>query len=455
MPEVEGEHQKEYLNMPKKTMPKSGMDAKKLLSEMEKRKAQDVDWKHGRMFSLIYNAGPEIEEVGQKAFSLYIMENGLGPFAFPSLKNFENETIAMVASMLGGDEKAAGNLTSGGSESILMSVKAARDYYRDKHPEITQPELVMPDTAHPGWDKAGHYLGIKSVHYPVNDEFEADLDALKKVITPNTIMMIASAPTYPHGVVDPIDEMGKIAQEKNIWLHVDACLGGFILPFVNKITKNIPPFDLSVPGVNSISADIHKYGFAPKGVSTVIYRNANLRRYQFFATADWPGGVYATTAVAGARNGGAIAAAWAIINHLGEEGYLKLSRQALEAAERLKQGVNKIEHLKVLGNPKATIFAIGSDKLNIFEFAERMKTRHWYLENQHLPPSIHITVSPYHAKLVDEFLGDLKDTAAEVAKLDAKDVSQMAAMYGMIGNMPDRKTAKEMALNFLSDIYKL
>ena len=440
--------------MQPKELPEKGKSKEELFKEMEDRKEEDIPWLQGRSFSLIYHGGSEVKEIGREAYAHYIAENGLGPLAFPSLKNFENEIIGMALGLLGGNDKSAGSLTSGGTESILMSVKTVRDYYRDKKPSITQPNMVIPHTAHPGWVKAAHYLGLEVIFYNVDSGYAADMDKLKSSLNENTILMVGSAPTYPHGVIDPIEEMGKIALEKEIWLHVDACLGGFILPFVRMNGHDIPPFDLSVPGVKSISADVHKYGFSPKGTSSILYKEEALRKYQFYAFADWPGGVYVTSALAGARPGGAIASAWAVMNYLGLEGYKKLAKDAMTAAQKLKDAIAAMENLHILGNPLATIMGIASDTVNIYELAEQMKNKNWYIEGQQLPPSIHITISPYHINTIDEFIGDLDEVSRKVEKLGDKDISQSAALYGMLGSLPDRKAAKNLALNFLNDIYK-
>jgi glutamate/tyrosine decarboxylase-like PLP-dependent enzyme len=268
-------------------------------------------------------------------------------------------------------------------------------------------------------------------------------------------MMVGSAFSYPHGMIDSIEDLAEIASEAGIWLHVDACVGGFVLPFLSKLGYAIPPFDFKVPGVKSISADIHKYGFTPKGASTVLYRNAELRQHQFFAYADWPGGVYATPSVSGARPGGPIAASWAVMKYLGMEGYMGLAKRAIETTKRLIQGIEDISELYVLGQPQATVFAFGSDVINVYALGEKMKTLRWYIDSQHLPPCLHMTVSPAHDSIVEPFLADLHTAVKEVAKLKAEDISGEAAMYGMIGSMPDRGAAQNFAVQYLSNIYRV
>ncbi|MBI4831372.1 MAG: aspartate aminotransferase family protein [Candidatus Lindowbacteria bacterium] len=336
-----------------------------------------------------------------------------------------------------------------------MAVKTARDWARAERPNVKAPEMIKPVTAHPAWDKSAHYLGLKITAVPVGDDFRADVKGMADCINENTIMMIGSAMTYPHGIVDPIDELGKIAAENDIWLHVDSCLGGLILPFVEKLGYDVPPFDFKVSGVISMSADLHKYGFAAKGASTVLYRNSDYRRYQYFAYADFPGGVYATSTLTGARPGGPIAAAWAVMNYLGEEGYLRLAKLTMETTRKLIQGVNAMPKLKVLGKPVATVFAIASDEINVYALSDALKQRGWVLEKQHLPASLHLTVSPFHAQIADKFLADLAECAKQVDNIDPSSLSDEAVMYGMMASLPDRSTARDFAVDYLNNLYRL
>ncbi len=440
--------------MPLKPMPKQGMSKEALLERLHSLKQGDAKWHGGRMFGLIYDAGPELEELARDVYSIFLFENGLSPIAFPSLLRMENEFIAMAADLMSGDERTAGCMTSGGTESILVAIKSARDWARREKPEVTAPEMVMPVTAHPAWNKAAHFLGLKTVIVPVDEEMRADVRAMEAAITDNTIILGGTAVTYPHGVIDPIDHLGELAESRNLWLHVDGCLGAYMLAFLRKLGQEIPPFDLAVPGVKSMSLDIHKYGFIPKGASTVLYRNEELREFQFTVYTDWPGGVYATPSLSGARPGGPLASAWAIMHFLGEEGFLKLARTTREATVALIEGVKAIPELFILGRPEASVFAFGSEKINIFELGARLNKKGWHIDSQHLPPSLHMTVSPAHAAIVGEFLADLRQTAGEVSRIEPGDLSGEAAMYGMLGTMPDRSMAKQLALKYLSDLYK-
>jgi len=441
--------------MRKLDLPPKGCPRDEVLSKLESIKGDDENWAGGRMFSLIYNAGEEVREITRRAFDMYFMENGLSPFAFPSLKKLETEVIAMTAALLGGDEETVGSFTCGGTESIFMAVKTARDWARAARPDVKAPRMIKPITAHPAWNKSAHYLGLEVITTPVGDDFRADTQAISEAVSENTIMIIGSAMTYPHGMVDAIAEMGEIAASKNIWLHVDSCLGGLILPFVRKLGYDVPPFDFSVPGVTSMSADLHKYGFAAKGASTVLYRNADYRQHQYFAYADFPGGVYATSTLVGARPGGPIAAAWAVMNYLGEEGYLAMARSAMDTTKKLMAGVNAIPKLRVLGEPHATVFAIASDDINVYALSDALKERGWVIEKQHMPACLHVTVSPFHATLADAFLADLAECAGEVEGIDASELSEEAVMYGMMATMPDRSAACDFAVQYLNQLYQL
>ena len=437
------------------SLPKKGMSKEEVLSNLKSFKSNDVKWHEGQLFGLIYEAGPDVEELVKEASALFLIENGLSPMAFPSLVKMETEVVSIVTSLSGGDDETVGNLTTGGTESIFMALKAARDWARETYPEIKAPEMIVPVTAHPAWNKAAHYLGLNIIMTPVKDDLRADVGAIKDAITHNTVILGGTAVTYPHGMVDPIGEIAALAEERNLWLHVDACLGGLMLPFLKRLGNDIPSYDFSVPGVTSISADIHKYAYTPKGVSTVMYRNRDFRKFQIFAYADWSGGIYATPCLAGGRPGGNIAAAWAVFHYLGEEGFLALAKKARAATEKLIEGINAIPQLYVLGNPNATVFAFGSDEINIYELSARMAARGWHIEAQQLPPSLHMTVSPVHLSVADKFLDDMRRTIPEVPRADAQDLSEQAAMYAMLGTMPDRSMAREFAVEYINNLYRV
>lgn len=438
-------------------LPAEGVSRKDILSMMDAMREKDADWHEGRTWSLVYHAGDEHTGFLKEAYAKFFSENGLNPMAFPSLKRFEAEVLSMAAHMLHGDAAVAGTMTSGGTESILMAVKTYRQWARATKKHIKEPEMILPLSVHPAFEKAAHYFDVKAVHIPVRDDFRADVDAARAAINENTILMVGSAPSYPQGVVDPIPELAAVAQEHGLGFHVDSCLGGFLLPFVKKLGYPIPDFDFSVPGVTSMSADIHKYGFAAKGASVVIYKSEKLRKHQFFVYADWPGGLYASPSMAGTRPGGSIAAAWAAMNAMGESGYLDNARRIMKTTEALQKGVGAIPGLTVLGKPDMSVFAFTSTEkaVDTYAVADALEARGWHMDRQHNPVCLHLMVSLSHEKIVDEFLGDLTASVEYVRANPSAATSGTAPMYGMMATLPDRGSVKEFALQFMDGLYNV
>jgi glutamate/tyrosine decarboxylase-like PLP-dependent enzyme len=469
------------------TLPALGRSHDDVLARMRAARDRDVRWQQGRAFSLVFDAGDEVSDLLKEAYTLFFSENGLNPTAFPSLRQFETEVVAMTANLLGGDSQTVGNMTSGGTESLLLAVKTARDWGRSER-GVAEPEMVLPATAHPAFDKAAHYFGVRAFRVPVGPDFRADVDALRAALTPNTVLLVGSAPQYPHGVVDPIREIAALAQERGLLCHVDACVGGMMLPFVRRLGYPVTDFDLSVPGVTSISADLHKYGYAAKGASVLLYKDNAVRRHQLFAAMDWPGGIYASTAIAGTRPGGAIAAAWAILNYLGEDGYLRLTATVMQTAHKIRDGLRAIPGLSMLGEPEMSVMALASDSLNIYEVGDELSARGWYLDRQQFPPSLHLTIHHGHAASADDFLNDLNEAARAVRQpslrqsanrfavalanaltrwLPERWVSGLmkrlspllsggnglpgrtAALYGVMGTLPNRGDLRELVLDLV------
>src|SRR3990170_1387542 len=384
-------------------LPAAGTPRTELLERMQEISAQDADWRGGKIWSLVYYAGEEVSRVLTDVYSMYFFTNGLGPAAFKSLKKLESEVVAMTAGLLGRPE-AAGNMTSGGTESILMAVKTARDWARANRPEITAPEMVLPVTAHPAFDKAAHYLGLKAVHVHIAEDLRADVAATGAALSDNTVLVVGSAPCYPFGVIDPIPALAALAAERGIPCHVAACLGGYLLPFLPGLGYDVPPWDFSVPGVTSISADLHKCGFSARGSSTILYRDREMRRHQFFAQSDWPGGLYGSPTMTGSRPGGGLAASRAVLNYPGGGGYTRLARTIMEATRALRDGVNAVPGLHIMGQPDMSVFAFTSDSLDVYAVADAMDARGWNMDRQQKPPSLHIMVTPAHAGIVPQFL---------------------------------------------------
>lgn len=425
--------------------PEKGMDKTDLIQMLKDKKGADAKWKEGKTFSYVYFAGDEILSLVQEAYQLYFSENALNPTAFKSLREMEVAVIEMVSDLFHGDEKVTGSMTSGGTESILMAVKTAREWARKKHPEILNPEIVLSATAHPAFHKACYYFNIKPIVIPVEQDFRVSPIAMEKAITANTILMVASAPAYPQGVIDPIEMIGQIALKKNILFHVDACVGGFMLPFLQQLNYPIPNFDFSVPGVTSISADIHKYGYAAKGASVIMYKNAELRKAQFYVYTPWSGGIYASPTMTGTRPGGAIAAAWSAFQFIGKSGYQAKAKIAMDTTIKIKEGIQTIPELKILASPDMTIMAVASDVLDIYEVGDEMGLLGWMIDRQQLPPSLHLTITPAHEHLVEIFLKDLNEAVAKTKKMSLHSLEkkvQLNAVKGLKKVLPSKMLGK-------------
>lgn len=441
--------------MARATIPSRGEPHAAILETMRGMRAGDADWKHGRTWSLVYYAGEAHHELLQRAHDLFFAENALNPMAFKSLKRMEAEVVQMTASMLHAPDDACGTMTTGGTESILLAVKAMRDRAKVHGPKTDRPNVVAPRTAHPALDKAGHYFGVEIRKAPVGPDMRANVSAMKKLVDRNTVLLFASAPQYPHGVIDPIDEIGRFALSRGIPLHVDGCIGGFVLPWVERLGYPIAAFDFRVPGVTSMSADLHKYGFAVKGASVILYRDMSYLEHQFFVECDFPGGIYASPTMTGTRGGGPIAAAWASLHAIGEDGFMEHTRKAMEAAKRLQDGIRSIPELTVIGPPDATIVAWGAKDraINVYAIADRLEDAGWHIDRQQHPPTVHHTVTSHHLPIIDEFLDDLRDAVAFVkAHPECADRGN-AAMYGMMAKIPFRAMVRQGVMNVMRNMY--
>ena len=438
-----------------KPMPDIGHSGSDILSALDAFKEGDPNYKDGRLWSLVYYLDEDHSAFLKESYHRFACENGLNPAAFKSLKKFETEVISATADILNGTKDVCGVVTSGGTESCLMAVKTYRDMARDKR-RVKQPEMIMPETAHVAWFKASEYFGVKIRLVPLLDDFTPDLKKLERMINRRTVMILGSAPEYPHGTIDPIAAMGEIAQKRKIPLHVDACVGGFILPFMAMNGEELPLWDYRVPGVTSISADIHKYGYAAKGASTITYRNLDYLRYQMFVYQNWPGGVFASSALLGTRPGGAYAAAWGVLQYFGKKGYRALASDTLEAVNRLKAGVEEIPELAVIGNPQGPLFAYKSinPELNIYAVGDQMDAMGWQVNRNQYPPGLHAMVTAQHLKVVDQYLDDLKKAVATVRARPELAEEGGAATYGMLAHVPLRGMVKKKVLEMYSEQYR-
>ena len=436
-------------------IPERGRDRAALLTEMAAFRDGDVAWQDGRTWSLVYPVHEEHERLLERAHDLFLGTNGLNPMAFPSLKKMEAEVVGMTASMLHGPPEATGTMTSGGTESILLAVKAARDRARSRRPWLRRPEMVLPRTIHAAFDKAGHCFGVRPRYVEIGPDGRADVAAMSKAIGRRTVLVAGSAPQYPHGVVDPIPELAELARRRGIPFHVDACFGGFILPWLERLGVAMPRWDFRVPGVTSISADVHKYGYAAKGASVILYRDIELLRHQFFVATDWPGGIYASPTLPGTRPGGPIAAAWAALQSMGEEGYLELASLALESTRRLRAGVEAIDGLSPMAELQSTIVTWRSDDddVHVYAVADLMADKGWAVDRQHRPACVHCTVNASNAPVVDEYLADLRAAVQHVRAHPGLRSEGEAAMYGMMAKVPLRRVVAASVRDVLAGMY--
>jgi glutamate/tyrosine decarboxylase-like PLP-dependent enzyme len=433
-------------------IPAVGRSADDVFAELETFRGGDVPWREGRTLAYVYHPGAEAEAVVKRAFTMYLTENALDPTSFPSTLRLENDVVSMAASHLGGDEHTAGNFTSGGTESLILAMKTARDFARARR-DIRDPEVVLPSTAHASFQKAAHYLAMKAVIVPVDPvSFKADVVAMRAAITPRTVLLVGSAPSYAHGVIDPITELGALAQEHGLLLHVDACIGGFLLPYFRRLGMTVPPFDLQVPGVTSISMDFHKYGFAAKGASVILYKSRDLRRFQLYACATWPGYTVVNPTVQSSKSAGPIAACWALMNFLGDAGYLAMSARMLEGTRKIVAGIAETPGLRLLGKPEMNLIAFTSDEASVFHIADEMRRRGWYVQPQlaygSSKENLHLSINLESDKLAEPFLAALRESLAVARTLPPGPLA--AQLGGMLGAMDLSKLGPEMAGQMLA-----
>jgi glutamate/tyrosine decarboxylase-like PLP-dependent enzyme len=404
------------LPAPKSQLPEIGWSATDIFDSLELMRARDVRWREGRAFSLAYNAGPDALAVAEEAYRRFSGENALSTDAFPSLKQIQAEVVAMAGVWLGATPSSAGFMTSGGTESILMAVKAARDRLLAER-QIRLPNMVLPTSAHAAFAKAGAYFGVEVRRVAVGPDWRADVAAMRNCVDENTVLIVGSAPQYPQGVVDDIVSIAKIASDAQINCHVDACMGGVTLAYLERLGEKIAPWNLQVPGVSSISVDLHKFGYTSKGASVIMYASKHLRSYQGFVTADWLGGIYGSSGVLGTKSGGSMASAWAVMHFLGDDGYLRLTRQAREATLQLASIIRNSPELVLRAEPESTLLCFGAQdptELNVFAVADELSKRGWYVDRQTPPDSLHCTVNAIHHDKIEWFAKDLRNSVETV-----------------------------------------
>ena len=411
-------------------MPEQGRDWSEIKKDMQLRGARDAKWRDGRTAVYVFNAGEEIAEIQKQAYTAYMSENGLGPLAFPSLAQMEKDVISMGLGLLHGPEGSTGAMTSGGTDSITMAIKTARDYARSGGRATARANLVLPQSAHLAFDKAAHLMDIEVRRIPLKTDgsFEADVPAMQAACDRDTIMLVGSAPNFPHGIIDPIEALSEVAVADDLWLHVDACVGGYFAPFARMNGVPVPPFDFELPGVHSMSADLHKYGYAAKGASTVLFRSEALYQHMPFDMAQWSGAPMKTPTLAGTRPGGAISAAWAVMNHLGIDGYKRLQGQVCATRERVESGVRALG-FEVLGTPLLGLIAFRHPDHHAFAIYGEIYRRGWFTSVTKEPPSLHLMLSPKHADFIDDYLSDLDASLKAVAEAADAEKLKVDARY--------------------------
>lgn len=438
-------------------IPLEGRDPNVIVDNMAALQTRETDgWKDGYVSGAVYHGDPAHIDFLNRVYALHSQTNPLHADVWPSISKYEAEIVAMTADMLGGDkagEEICGTLSSGGTESIMLAMKTYRDRARAER-GIRRPEMVVPVTAHAAFDKAAQYFGIKMVRIPVDQNYRADIRSAARAVTRRTIVMVGSAPSFPHGMVDPIAELSEIARQRGVGFHTDACLGGFVLPWAEDLGYPVPLFDFRLPGVTSISADTHKYGYAAKGTSVVLYRSPELRHYQYFTITDWPGGLYFSPSFAGSRPGALSAACWAAMVSIGQKGYRDATRRILETADFIKSGIRTIPELFILGDP-LWVIAFGSRTLDIYRVMDAMRHRGWSLNGLHRPSCVHLCVTLRHTQpgVKERFVEDLQAAVAEVKNAPEAE-GGMAPVYGMAATLPLRGVVSNILKAYMDVLYK-
>uniref|UniRef100_A0A3P9JPZ6 sphinganine-1-phosphate aldolase n=1 Tax=Oryzias latipes TaxID=8090 RepID=A0A3P9JPZ6_ORYLA len=436
-------------------LPPKGLTQGQVMDKIkEYQTLNDVQWEKGLVSGAVYWGDETLTKLLVKVYGDFAWSNPLHPDIFPGVRKMEAEVVRMSCSLFNGGPDSCGTVTSGGTESILMACKAYRDMAYERG--VKHPEILAPVSVHAAFDKAANYFGMKLVHIPLDkSSMKVDVKAMKSAISRNTAMLVCSAPQFPHGVIDPVEEVAKLAVRYNLPLHVDACLGGFLIVFMAKAGYPLAPFDFKVKGVTSISADTHKYGYAPKGSSVVLYSEKKYRQYQYFVAPDWQGGIYASPSIAGSRPGGIIAACWATMMHMGENGYVDATRKIISTARRIRTGIRKIKGVFVFGDPEVSVVAIGSDHFDIFRLSNALTAKGWNLNTLQFPSSIHICCTLLHTQpgVAERFVQDVRDQVAVIMKNPKEKTTGMGAIYGMAQSIPDRSMVTEISRGFLDCLY--
>ena len=432
-------------------LPASGWSVEQVKGELCKLdEMKHTRWEDGRVSGAVYHGGSELCDLQSEAFRKFSVSNPIHPDVFPGVRKMEAEVVAMTCRLFNAPDTGAGVTTSGGTESIIMAVLAARQKAQTER-GVTEPEMIIPETAHAAFQKAGQYFKIKihMVSCP-GPSYRVHIPSVLRLINSNTILLVGSAPNFPHGIVDHIPALSRMAIRYRIPLHVDCCLGSFVIPFLSKAGFPSPDFDFRVPGVTSISVDTHKYGFAPKGNSVVLYRTKQMRKYQYFVSPEWSGGVYASPGIAGSRPGALIAGCWASLMRTGEDGYLDSCLKIVGAAKQVEQAIRTSDVLRhslaVIGKPVVSVVAFraqpnpqyASDAVDIYAVVDAMTAKGWHLNALQNPPAVHVALTLPIVAVVDDLVRDLSLAVESCRGKPSATSGDAAALYGVAGALPDK-----------------
>ncbi|XP_040292089.1 sphingosine-1-phosphate lyase 1-like isoform X1 [Bufo bufo] len=438
-----------------KTIPHTGLKQEQVMEKLKEYSAlSEVSWEQGKVSGTVYSGDERLTQLLVKVYGEFAWSNPLHPDVFPGVRKMEAEVIRMACNLFNGGPETCGAVTSGGTESILMACKAYRDLAYERG--IKYPEIVAPVSAHAAFDKAAHYFGMKMVHIPLDKKtMRVDVKAMKRAISKNTAMLVCSAPHFSHGIIDPIEEVAKLALKFNIPFHVDACLAGFLIVFMEKAGFPLLPVDFRVKGVTSISADTHKYGYAPKGSSVILYSHKDYMHYQFFVASDWPGGLYASPSIAGSRPGGIVAACWATMMHMGEDGYVEATKNIILTARFIIKELQKMKEIFIFGNPEVSVIAIGSKVFDIYRLSTSLTAKGWNLNTLQFPSGIHICLTLLHTKpgVAQLFVKDVRDSLSVIMEDPGAKATGVGAIYGMTQMIPDRSMVSEILKAYLDCLY--
>ncbi|KAJ2373192.1 Dihydrosphingosine phosphate lyase [Coemansia sp. RSA 2607] len=436
-------------------IPSHGMTDDQILAILQRRQNEaGIDWKNGRVSGAVYHGGEELVNLTNQAYAMFNLTNPLHPGVFPGLRRLEAEVVRMVLDLHNANDECCGTTTSGGTESIIMAVRAHVVWARQER-GIENPNIVVPVTAHAAFDKAAEYFNIGITHIPVDDKSQrVDLKAMRRAINSETILIVGSSVTFPHGAADDLEALSKMAIKYKVGFHIDSCLGSFIMPFLKEAGFPEVVCDFRLPGVTSISCDTHKYGFAPKGTSIVMYNSKNMRHYQYFTISTWPGGIYASPTIAGSRSGAVIAGCWAAMTKMGREGYLQQCKDIVGCRIKIQKAIEQIPELFVVGEPVSTVVAFSSHKpVGIYGVMDEMKKRGWDINPLQFPAALHIACTRLTVPVADEFIRDLKESVKMVKANPDNYNKGSKAVYGFASTVPDTTIVDEVAQGFIDALY--